>query len=180
MKRNLHQVVKAAVLVGMAIPVSISFAAQDVAGAVEASVKKIDAASKVIVVDTADHVERTYHLADDLAVHTGKGADEGVSEIGMGSKVAIHYSVDGGRATVHEIDALGDDGLKAAKGSAVHVDRAAKKVSIKTADGSVQTFDLADRAAAESAHGADKAGKVTLYYTEEGEKKTVHFIGKVV
>jgi len=75
---------------------------------------------------------------------------------------------------------IGDGGLKAAKGTVVDVDRVAKKVSIKAADGSVQTFDLANRAAGESTRGVDKAGKVTLYYAEEGGEKTVHFIGKVI
>ena len=178
--KNLRQVLKGVVLVGMAAYVPAGFAAQDVVGAAEVSVKAIDAASKVIVVDTANNAEHTYHLSDDLTVHTAKGTAEGLRGIGVGSKVAIHYSAEGGRTTVHEIDMIGDGGLKTTKGTVVDVDRLAKKVSIKAADGSVQTFDLAHHAAGESTHGVDKAGKVTLYYTEEGGKKTVHFIGKVI
>jgi hypothetical protein len=178
--KNLCQMFKRVVLVGMAIHVPVSFAAQDVVGAAEVSVKKIDAASKVVVVDTGNGVVHTYHLSDDLVVHTATGAVEGVRGIGVGSRVAIHYSAEGGRTSVHEIDMIGDDGLKTAKGTVVHFDRLAKKVSIEGGDGSVQAFDLADRAAGESTRGIDKAGKVTLYYTEESGKKTVHFIGKVI
>jgi len=41
--------------------------AQDVVSAVDGTVKKVDAASKVVVVKTADGTEHTFHYADDLA-----------------------------------------------------------------------------------------------------------------
>jgi len=82
--KQLRQVLEGVVLVGMAVHVPPSFAAKDVVGAAEVSVKKIDAASKVIVVDTANNAEHTYHLGDDLAVHTAKGTADGLRGIGVG------------------------------------------------------------------------------------------------
>jgi hypothetical protein len=133
-----------------------------------------------MAIDTADGARHSYSLADDLVVHTGNGAAGGLRGIRVGSKVAVHYTVEDGRETVHEVDRLGDDGLRAAKGTVSHMDLVAKKISIKAADGSVQTFDLTDRAAEDAVRGIGKSGKQTVYYSEEGRKKTIHFISAVV
>jgi hypothetical protein len=37
---------------------------------------------------------------------------------------------------------------------------------------------MADRAARESGKGLEKAGKVTVYYTEDAGKKIAHFFNK--
>jgi hypothetical protein len=101
-----------------------------------------------------------------------------------GSEVAVHYSVIRGRETAHEIDRLGGDGLKVAEGTVSHVDRAGRKVSIKTADGSEQSFDMTRRAAEDTdkdvVEGTDKTAKVSLYYTEDAGRKTVHFLKKSI
>lgn len=160
--------------------------AQDVVTAVEGSIKRIDSATKVVVVATADGTEHTFHFAGDLAVHggkdTGKGVRDGLHGIGVGSRVAVHYTIKSGRETAHEIDKLGDGGLKVTKGTSAHIDRATKKLFVKTEDGSVKTFDLADHAAEEAAKdivsGGDKTAKVTVYYTENVTKKTAHFIAR--
>jgi hypothetical protein len=55
------------------------------------------------------------------------------------------------------------------------VDHAAKTVSVKTAEGAEETYHLTDRAVKESGKGLEKAGKVTIYYTDEAGKKVVHF-----
>jgi hypothetical protein len=46
---------------------------------------------------------------------------------------------------------------------------------VKTGDGAEETYHLTADAAKESGKGLDKAGKVTVYYTEEGGKKIAHF-----
>ncbi|QHS53136.1 hypothetical protein [Edaphobacter sp. 12200R-103] len=180
MNHYLKQAFKAMVVVGVASQAATVFAAQDVVGAVEGSVKKIDATTKVVTIDTADGARHSYSLADDLVVHTGNGAADGLRGIRVGGNVAVHYTVEGGRETVHEVDRLGDDGLRAAKGTVSHMDLAAKKISIKAADDSVQTFDLTDRAAEDAARSIGKSGKQTVYYSEEGGKKTIHFISAVI
>jgi predicted RNA-binding protein len=176
MNHNFKRRFQAIVLASVISQAATVFAAQDVVGAVEGSVKKIDATSKVVAVDTADGARHSYSLADDLVVHTGNGAADSLRDIKVGGKVAVHYTVEDGRETAHEVDRLGDDGLRAAKGTVSHMDLAAKKISIKAADGSMQTFDLTDRAAEDAARSIGKSGKRIVYYSDEGGKKTVHFI----
>jgi len=165
----------------------LALVAQDVVGAVDGTVKKIDAGTKTVVVTTADGTDHTFHYTGDLVVHgakdTAKGTDDAFHGVKEGSKVAIHYTGEGTKATAHEIDDIGDDGLKATEGTVTHIDRGTKTVAIKTADGTVETFKMSGRAAADTGkgigEGADKAGKVTVYYTEDAGKKTIHFIKKL-
>jgi len=188
MTKHANQFLKLSIIAFVFTYVAVAFAAQQITGAVEGSVKKIDTAGRTIVVDTADGSERTFHLAGDLAVHTGTSAAEGASAglrgIRTGSHVAVHYTGEAGRDSAHEIDNLGDSGLKVVKGTGVRIDRSAKKVTIRTADGSLKTFDLSDRAARDSgkdiAEAGTDTGKAALYYTEDAGRRTVHFIGKTL
>ena len=50
-----------------------AFSAQDVASAIVGSVKTIDRSAKVVVVDTKDGAEHTFHYTDTLAVHVADG-----------------------------------------------------------------------------------------------------------
>lgn len=162
--------------------------AQDVVSAVDGSVKKIDTATKTIAVKTADGTEHTFHYAGDLVVHGSKasvkGTRDALHDMSDGSQVAVHYSVAGGRETAHEIDRLGGDGLQVAEGTVSHVDRVGRKVSIKAKDGTEQSFDLTRRAAKDAdkdlVEGTDKTVKVSVYYTEDAGRKTVHFIRKSI
>ncbi len=162
----------------------VSYAAQDVAGAVTGSVKAIDRSGKVVVVESADGVDHAFHYTGDLAVHTAAasktGATDTLAGIDRGSKVVVRYSVKGGKETAHEIDRVGDGGLDVVKGTVTHVDKAAKTVSIKTADGSEKVFSMTAEASKDAARktavGADKGAKVSAYYTEDAGKKTVHFL----
>jgi len=164
----------------------LGFAAQDVVSAVDGTVKKVDAGTKTIVVQASDGTEHTFHYAGDLVVHGGKdtaaASEDSFHGIHEGSKVAVHYTADGTKETAHEIDNIGDDGLKATEGTITHIDRGTKTVAIKTADGTEQTFRLSSHAAADTGkdigEGADKTAKVTVYYTESAGKKTIHFIRK--
>jgi hypothetical protein len=166
---------------------SLSLMAQDVDHAVEGTVKKLDAGTKTVVVDAKDGTEHTFHYASDVTVHgandTKKGAVDAAHGVDEGSKVAVHYTVAGGKETAHEIDKIGDDGLKTTDGTVSHMDRGAKTIAVKTADGTEETFHLTDRAAKDTgkdvAEGADKSAKVTVYYTEKAGVKTAHFIKTV-
>jgi Cu/Ag efflux protein CusF len=165
----------------------IGLMAQDVVSAVDGSVKKVDAATKVVIVKATDGTEHTFHFADDLAIHGGKdattGTDDALHGLKSGTQVAVHYTKDGGRETAHEIDRLGGKGLKVTRGTVSQVDRDGKKISIKTADGTEQSFDLTENAAKDTgddiAKNADKATRVSVYYTEDAGRKTAHFIKKI-
>jgi hypothetical protein len=177
---------KVILVAALALCPVLGFAAQDVATAVDGTVKKIDAGTKTVVVDASDGTEHTFHYTGDLVVHgakdTAKGTDDAFHGVKEGSKVAVHYTVDGSKETAHEVDNIGDDGLKATEGTITHIDRGAKTVAVKTADGTEQTFRLSGHAAADTGKdigaGADKTAKVTVYYTEDAGKKTAHFIKK--
>ena len=179
---------KLLMFVALTFTCSVGLMAQDVVSAVEGTVKRVDAASKVVVVKTTDGTEHSFHLADDLAVHggkdTGNGADDAMHGLKAGAHVAVHYTKEGGEDTAHEIDRLDRSGLKVARGTVTQVDRDGKKISIKSADGTEQTFDLTEDAARDTgddiAHGADKSMKVSVYYTEDAGRKTAHFVKKLV
>jgi hypothetical protein len=167
-----------------ALTTSLSLAAQDVVHAVNGTVKKVDAGTKTLVVETKDGTEHTFHYASNVTVDGAKDTAHGTVDaahgIAVGSKVAVHYTSVGAKDTVHEIDNIGDDGLKATDGTVSHVDRGAKTIAVKTADGTEETFHMTDRAAKDTgkgiAEGADKSAKVTVYYTEKAGTKTAHFI----
>lgn len=177
---------RAITMIGLGLCASLSLAAQDVVSAVDGTVKKIDSGTKTVVVDTADGTEHTFHYAGDTTVHgvkdAGKGSEDTLHGLKEGSKVAVHYTAVGGKETAHEFDNIGDDGLKATKGTVTHVDKGTKTIAVKTADGTEETFRMSDHAVKDTgkgiAEGTDKSAKVTVYYTETAGKKTAHFIEK--
>lgn len=160
----------------LAIPAAQSFAADDVVSAVHGTVTKVDSGAKTIAVKTADGTVQTFHYTGKLAVHGTEGGVKGVTE---GSEVVAHYTVKGTDKTAVEVDKLGKGGLKETDGTVSSIDRGTKTIAVKTADGSVQTFKLADHATQDAgkdvAKGAEKSAKVSVYYTEDAGKKVVHF-----
>jgi arginine repressor len=162
-------------------------AAQDVVHAVHGTVTKVDSASKTVVVKTADGTEHTIKFADktvvdgvDVTADAAKGSFHGLKE---GSEVVAHYTVKGTEKTAVEVDKVGKDGMKATEGTVTEIDRGAKVVAVKTADGTVQTFKMSDHAVADAGKGigkgTEKTAKVTVYYTEESGKKIAHFFEKL-
>jgi hypothetical protein len=92
-----------------------------------------------------------------------------------GDEVVVHYTVKGAVKTAEEIDHVGKDGLHVSVVAIQKVDQGAKTVTVKTAEGAEETYHLTDRAARETGKGAEKVGKVTVYYTEDAGKKIAHF-----
>lgn len=150
--------------------------ADDVVSAVHGTVTKVDSGAKTIAVKTADGSVETLHYTGKVAVHGGQGGVKGVTE---GSEVVAHYTVKGADKTAVEFDKIGKDGLKETDGTVSSIDRGTKTIALKTADGSVQTFKMADHATQDAgkdvAKGAEKSAKVTVYYTEDAGKKVAHF-----
>ncbi len=164
-----------------------ALATSDVVTAIHGTITKLDSATKTAVVKTEDGTEHTIHFVDKTAVHgaeaTGEGAKDAFHGLKEGSEVAVHYTEKGGDKTAVEVDHLGKDGIKSVDGTVSKVGSGGKTVTVKAADGTEQTFDVVGRDTKESAEaigkGADKAGKVTVYYTEEGGKKVAHFFKKL-
>ena len=59
------------------------------------------------------------------------------------------------------------------------MDRGAKTIAVKTADGSVQSFRMADHATVDAGkdvgRATEKSAKVTVYYTEKAGRRIAHF-----
>ncbi len=170
-------------LLGLSFAAVAIFAADDVVTAVEGTVKKVDAGTKTVVVATADGTEHTVHFVGKTSVHgwdaTEAGAKDSMHGVKEGSHVVVHYSVKGTEKTAQEVDRIGDGGLKVTEGTVSKIDRGTKTLAVKTADGAEATYKISEHAAVdagkETGKGVEKASKVTVYYTEEGGKKIVHF-----
>ncbi|MGD0126855.1 MAG: hypothetical protein ABSF46_15950 [Terriglobia bacterium] len=156
--------------------------------AVRGTVEKIDGTAKTIVVKAADGTEHTFHFVGRTAVHGGEKAGAAAKEsfrgLKEGSEVVVHYTAKGTEETAEEVDHIGEGGLKTTEGTITHLDRGAKTVSVKTADGTEQAFRLTDHAADDArkdiSEGAEKSGKVTVYYTEQAGHKVAHFFSKTL
>jgi hypothetical protein len=162
-------------------------AADDVVSAVHGTITKLDTGTKTIVVKTKDGTEHSVHFVGkttvwgaDKTAAGGKDAFKGLTE---GSEVVVHYTEKGGEKTATEVDKVGKDGLKFVDGTVTKVGKDGKTVVVKAADGTEHTFDVAGHDTADAAKdigkGADKTGKVTVYYTEESGKKVAHFFEKL-
>jgi hypothetical protein len=156
-----------------------AFAAEDVATAVVATVKTVDKGTKTVVVKTADGVEHSFHFVGRTVAHgaeaTAKGSKDAFEGMKEGDDVVVHYTVKGADKTAEEVDHIGKDGLKMSVVVVKSVDHGAKTVTVKTAEGGEETYHLTARAAKETGKGLDKAGKVTVYYSEEAGKKVAHY-----
>jgi hypothetical protein len=86
------------------------------------------------------------------------------------------------------VEWLGDKTVHATEGTVEEGGKASKTIAVKTADGSRETFRVADRAVVDtgkrtarySALGAKKGEHVTVYYTEESGKKIAHVFRRIL
>jgi hypothetical protein len=163
-----------------------ALAAEKSSGFVEGDIKKLDAGAKTAVVKTADGTEHTFRFAKSTTVHGAEEARSGAKDAFHGLKegghVAVQYTANGLAKTANEVDNIGKDGLKATDATITRIDRGAKTVGVKIADGAEETYRLSDKAAKDAgkdiAEGSEKGAKVTMYYTQEGGKRVVHFFKK--
>jgi hypothetical protein len=166
--------------------VSAVYAAQDVVSAVHGTIKKVDSATKTIVVKIADGTEHSMHFLDKTAVHgvdaSAAAAKDSWHGLKEGTEVVAHYTTKGTEDTVLEIDKVGKNGLRTADGTIKDIDRSGKKLIVKSSDGVESTFRLTDHAAKDGgkdiAEGSEKGAKITVYYTEDAGKKVAHFFEK--
>ena len=160
-----------------------AYAAQDVVSAVKGTVKKVDSASKTVVVETADGTDHTLHYGARTVVHGARAADAGEKDtfhgVAEGSTVVVHYTERGGEDSAQEVDRIGEGGLKATTGTISRIDRGGKVLVVKGEDGTEATYHLSDHAAVDGGKdlvsGSEKGAKVTVYYTENASRKVAHF-----
>jgi len=162
-------------------------AADEVVSVLHGVVTKVDAAAKTIVVKTKDGTEHTIHFADKTVVKGGEAVGTGAKDtfegVKEGSEVVAHYTVTGTEKTAVEVDKVGKGGYKVVEGTVTKVGEGGKTITVKAADGTEQTFEVAGHgtkvAAVDTAKGTEKGAKVTVYYTESAGKKVVHFFEKL-
>jgi hypothetical protein len=186
---SVKNLVRAALLVLLVS--ALGWADEDVVTAVHGTITKLDAGTKTAVVKTADGTEHTIKFVDKTTVHGAKasadatetGAKDTFHGLKEGSEVVAHYTTKGTEKTAVEVDRVGKDGIKSVDGTVTHIDRGAKTIAVKTADGTEETFKLSGHAAADAgkdiAKGTEKTAHVTVYYTEAAGKKTAHFFEKI-
>jgi hypothetical protein len=162
--------------------------AQDVVHALVGTIEKLDSVGKTIGVKTADGTVHTVHFVGRTTVHGAEGVATGSKDafhgLTKGSEVVVHYTTKGTEDTAEEVDHVGKEGLKVSEGTISHIDRGAKTIAIKSADGTEETFRLTGHAAKDAgtdiAEGTEKTAHVTVYYTEDAGHKVAHFFKKAV
>jgi hypothetical protein len=152
--------------------------------ALEGTVEKTNQGVNTVVVKTVDGIEHLFHLTERTVVHGGKAAgDDTLRGLDEGSKVVVHYAVEGDQETVHEVDRVAENGLKTVEGVITKVDRRAKTMSIRLADGSRQTLQLTERAASDVGKdidgGAIGTAKAVVYVTDESGQRIAHYFKRI-
>jgi len=150
---------------------------------VTGTVEKVGSGTKTVAVKTADGTVETVKFTEKTTVTGLKGAAKGADLAGKeGGHVIVHTVGEGAGKTAHSVEWFGDKTVHATEGTVEDVGKGSKAVAVKTADGSKETFVVADHAvvnsgkgvARYSAAGAKKGEHVTVYYTEEAGKKIAH------
>jgi hypothetical protein len=157
--------------------------AQDVVEAIHGIVTKIDLTSKTLVVKSKDGVEHTFHYVDKTVVKgadaTAAAAKDSYKGIKEGSEVVVQTAKKGSVDTADRVDILSKDTAKTVNGTLVKVGKGGKDLTIKTADGTQQTFKTAGKGIADTAEDLSKktqqGAKITVIYTEDAGKKIAHF-----
>lgn len=188
-------------LAALSLAFSIAVLAQDqrtgtdVVHVVAGVVSKVDSAAKTVAIKLADGTEQVFKYTAKTTMRASKevahGAKVGSVDTYMagkeGTHVVVHYTGEGAEKTAVGVEDFGKEGLKFSKGTVTHVDSAAKTVTVKTADGTEETFHVAKDAAVDTAHGVVKGSEytakegehVTVHYTEEAGKKVAHLIRNI-
>jgi hypothetical protein len=150
--------------------------------ALEGTVDKTYAGANAIAVKAANGVEHLFHLTKRTVVHGASQAEASFNGVTVGSRVVVHYAIDGGEKTAVEVDHIAADGLHAMTGVVTRIDRPAKQLSIRLADGSNETLQLSERAATHVGKDIDRGAAestVVVYYAEEAGGKVAHYFRRV-
>jgi hypothetical protein len=140
--------------------------------ATEATIKSEYKAANKIVVESEDGVEHIYDAAKGLAVHGGKPP---LSDLTPGTTVIIHYTADG---TAQEIDRVEADGLNTTEGIVTKVERRTKQITIRYDNGTIETLNLTDRAAADVGKHIGEDTRIVVYYSDDAGGKVTHYFRK--
>ena len=148
--------------------------------ALEGTVDKTYAGADTLVVAAADGIKHLFHWTKRTVVHGASDADaEALSGLTAGSRVVVHYALDGAEQSAVEVDKVGDEGLKELRGVVTRVDRDANEIAIRLDDGSHQTLELSDRAAHAVGRDVDESARVAVYYADHDGKRVAHYFTRI-
>jgi hypothetical protein len=151
--------------------------------ALEGTVQQTYDGAHTVIVKTVEGLGHLFHLTERTVVHDGKALDDDVlGRIQQGSSVVVEYAADGTDEIADEVDEVDADGLKTIEGVITHIDRRAKTLSIRFADGSRQTLRLTERAAdgaTDSDGAAADTTKVVVYVGDEGGQPVAHYFKRI-
>lgn len=140
------------------------------------TIDKVDTGAKAISVKTADGTVHVVKWTDDTTVDGLKKGAHGADLAGKeGGHVIIHTTDEGADKVAHSVTYVGHETIKTANVTVDDVGKTSKTVAVHTADGTKDTFKVADRATVDTGKDVEKGGHYTVYYTQEGGKKVVHF-----
>lgn len=96
-------------------------------------------------------------------------------------QTVVHYTVDGSQPVAHEIDRLDDEGLEVTDGIVIRISQGRRQITVRYDSGRTETFQLTERAAAESRGERTIAGqsRVMIFYSNEAGRKVAHFFKKL-
>jgi Cu/Ag efflux protein CusF len=163
--------------------IASSPAAHAATNVITGTIEKVDSGAKTITVKTADGTVKTVKFTDKTTVHGLKDAAKGSDLAGKeGGHVVVHTVGDGADETAHSVEWFGDKTVHVTDGTVEDVGKGTKTIVVKTADGTKETFVVADRATVDtgkdvgrySVVGAEKGDHVVVYSTEESGKKVAH------
>jgi hypothetical protein len=116
-----------------------------------------------MLVKTGDGVERVVHVIKDSTVDV---ASASLDDLRPGKPVLVHYTVKGIQASAKEIDQPGPDRQKLNEGTVIRVDRHDKRVTIRFADGEMETLRLSKQSG---------SYVVVLYSNDSGQRSARYF-----
>jgi hypothetical protein len=148
--------------------------------ALEGTIDQTSDAGKTVIVKTVDGIRHLFHMTEKTVVHGSAATDaDMLAGLEAGSRVVVHYAAQTGQQTALEVDRLDARGLKTVAGVVTRVDRAARQLSIRLANGTTQTLRLTDRAATDVGHDVDSAVSVVVYYADEAGTQVAHYFKRV-
>jgi len=151
--------------------------------ALEGTIDQETKAVNTLAVKTVDGTRKVFHFAKDVVVHGGKDTTtESLKDLREGTTVVVHYANAGADAAIHEIDIVGDEGLKTTEGTVVGINRHKREITVRLDNATTEVLQLSDRAARDVGHEIDNAAgsaRIVLYYTDDSGAKVAHFFRRV-
>lgn len=166
----------------------LAFGVEKKHGVIVGEITRLDRAARTITVKAADGTEHVFRFVARTAVHGVQLAETGGRDVfhGLqtGMTVAVHHVEEGSVKTAEAVDHIGKDGLKGMEVTIREVGRKGSTAVLETARGTKETVHLTEHAARivtkDIGEGTGKAVKGTVYYTEEGGRKVVHFFQRAI